>query len=109
MKLFTIRSAWLLAVLLWLGLVAFGYSKLLRYSFTEGGLAQAPRNLPASLAPTPASKRSPMFLALHPRCPCSRATVREMAKILSRAADTVDVTVLVYMPGAPPQHWMQNA
>jgi len=107
-KPFQNRSAWLLGLLLWLGLVAGGYAWLLRYSFAAGKTTAAPLRLPASLAPAEPSTLAHLFLALHPRCPCSRATVRELAKILSRAGQAGDVTVLMYKPAQEPDRWLEG-
>src|SRR5207247_1996224 len=53
--------------------------------------------------------RAQLFVALHPRCPCSRATVRELAKILTRSARASDVTVLMYKPADQPDRWLEGA
>ena len=103
------RSAWLLALLLWLGLIAGGYAWLFRYSFAAGKTSAVPRTIPPSLASAAYSARPQLLLALHPRCPCSRATVRELAKILSRVPDACDVTVLMYHPASATDDWVQGA
>jgi hypothetical protein len=102
------KRIWMLAALIWLGVVGGGYAWLLRYSFAAGQTATTPHRLPASLASLPSSTRAQFFLALHPRCPCSRATVRELAKILSRAPGTMDVTVLAYKPADKPDSWLEG-
>jgi len=109
MRSFLLRPAWLLALLLWLGLIVGGYAWLLRYSFAAGKASASPHTIPSSVASQPPSARPQLFLALHPRCPCSRATLSELAKILSRAPKACDVTVLMYKPAAEPDRWMEGA
>ena len=108
MNLFVSRAAWPLALVLWVGLIAGGYAWLLRYSFGGANTATAPATIPSGLAPTGA-QRPQLFLALHPRCPCSRSTVRELAKILTRAPQASDVTVLMYRPQKESDAWLQGA
>ena len=108
MRSFLRKRAWLVGLLFWLGLVAGGYAWLLRYSFAAGKTTTAPRRIPPSLA-LPASTRMQLFVALHPRCPCSRATVRELAKILNHGARASDVTVLMYKPADQEDSWLEGA
>src|SRR5437867_11128633 len=96
-------------LLLWLGLIVGGYAWLFRYSFAAGKTIAAPSSLPAALATAKPSGRAQLFVALHPRCPCSRATVRELAKILTRSARASDVTVLMYKPADQPDRWLEGA
>jgi len=103
------KRAWLLVLLLWLGLIAAGYGWLLRYGFAPGQMATAPEIVPPSLAASNYVGHAQMFLALHPRCPCSRATVKELAKILSRIPGTINTTVLVYKPAGEEESWLQSS
>ena len=109
MKAFRLTPPWLFGLLVWLGLMAGSYAWLLRYSFAVGKASVAPRTLPASLGlPTPLP-RPQLLLALHPRCPCSRATVSELARILTRAPGGCDVTVFMYKPAGEPDNWLEGA
>jgi len=109
MRSFQLKPAWLLALLLWLGLIVGGYAWLLRYSFAAGEASASPHAIPSSVASQAPSGRAQLFLALHPRCPCSRATLSELANILSRAPKACDVTVLMYTPAGEPDRWREGA
>ena len=109
MKLLRMRFRWPVGLLLWLLLVGIGYAWLLRYDLTAGGALAAPRSIPAWLSGAPDSAGSQLVIALHPRCPCSRATLRELAKILTRAPGTADVTVLMFIPRNAEEEWMEGA
>src|SRR4051812_23804728 len=108
MKGLSVKWTWLLACIGWCGLAAFGYAILLRYSFANGNASPAPRIIPSSLAASSPPGRPQLFVALHPRCPCSRATVRELAKILTRTAFTAQTTVLMYRPEKETDSWMEG-
>lgn len=109
MRDFQLKPAWVLALLLWSGLIAGGYAWLLRYSFAPGRTSVAPRTIPVDLALPPRLRRPQLLLALHPRCPCSRATISELAKVLSRTRDACEVTLLMYKPAGAPDSWIQGA
>jgi hypothetical protein len=109
MKQLSSKPALLMVFCLWLGLIAGGYVWLLRYSFASGKTSVAPRTLPSFLATTTTASRAQLVLSLHPRCPCSLATLRELAKILSRAPNASDVTVLMYKPASAPDSWLEGA
>jgi hypothetical protein len=42
---------------------------------------------------------------VHPRCPCTRASARELAELMARASDRVHATVLVATPVDAPADW----
>jgi len=109
MRSYSSQRVWVIALLIWLSAIALGYSWLFRYSFAAGKTMAAPSTIPESLAPAKPPARAQLFIALHPRCPCSRATVRELARILSRSADASEVTVLMYKPAGEPNGWIEGA
>lgn len=109
MKTHQINIMWLLALLFWMGLGAGGYVWLLRYSFAAGHGGRPPQTIPAALDSPGARGRPQFFLALHPHCPCSRATLKELAKILTQAPHASDVTVLMYAPSNEPDSWSEGA
>jgi hypothetical protein len=45
---------------------------------------------------------------LHPRCPCSSATLTELSRVLARATGNCDVTVAVYSPSSAPPEWSRT-
>ena len=109
MRSFRFRLGVCLMFLLWLGLIAGGYAWSLRYGFATGKALEAPLVLPSSLGLPSPLPRAQLFLALHPHCPCSRATVAELAKIISQTADSRDITVLMYKPASQPDSWLNGS
>jgi hypothetical protein len=108
MRAFQLKPIWVLGILAWLALIAGGYAWLLRYSFASGKTSVAPRTIPVDLNLPSHLAQPQILLALHPRCPCSRATVNELAKILSRVPSASDVTVLMYKPPDEPDSWLEG-
>jgi hypothetical protein len=85
-------------VLLWCAGVGAGVAKLVRYSNTPGVRADAPQHWPAGTSIHPKTGRPVLLVFAHPRCPCSDATIGELALIMAQATDRVDAFVLLYTP-----------
>ena len=78
------------------------------------GLLAAYANNPGKWSPAPAdighsddatSTRYRLYMFLHPRCPCSVASVNELARIMSRCAAQLDATVYFVRPESQPADW----
>jgi len=109
MKALSSNGRWMLAAVAWCAMIAGGYALLFRYSFAVGNASPPPPKIPASLASSSPLSKPQLFLTLHPHCPCSGATVRELAKILTRAPDSSDVTVLMFKPAEKSDEWLEGA
>jgi len=46
---------------------------------------------------------------VHPRCPCSQASINELARLAARCRDRMDLTVLFIEPANRPPDWCQSA
>ena len=88
----------------WLGLMVSGFVFLARYEGAPGRPANAPVHNDRFR-----SDRFSLVMALHPKCPCSRATVGELEKISSRAPQKFSITVLAFKPRSEPETWIQSA
>src|SRR5947209_9261566 len=95
--------------LAWVGAVAAGFVSLWAYEAAPGARGQAPERWPAeSRLPRPAS-RGALVVAIHPRCPCSRATLEELAEVVDRCRGGLDVHVLCYRPPSADPGWAEAA
>jgi hypothetical protein len=88
----------LLVVLGWLAAIGYAFFWLCQYEATPGKHGAAPSDWPAGGPLRLDPDRFTLVLALHSRCPCSRATVQELADILTRHPSQVVVAVLLYCP-----------
>jgi len=93
------QKRWILpAMMIWCLGIAAGSIILLRYSNTPSTPADPPKVWP-SAAPVAASpQRSTLLLFVHPQCPCSRASLGELARIIACCKDQIDTTVLFCVP-----------
>ena len=89
----------------WLGLVALGARSLLHFSNTPGlgnhPLADWPQTAPVLAA----RDRHSLLVFSHPQCPCTRATIGELARIAACCGTKVKVTIFVLQPTAPVDGW----
>lgn len=85
--------------------MAFGARALLKYESTPGrsGLVSA-RWPAASTVPRPPDKPTLLMLA-HPHCPCTRASIGELAQIMAHALGKVNAYVLFVKPDGVAADW----
>ncbi len=88
---------------------AGGIWLLLRYTYAPGVAAIAPQRWPESTGIARRAGHSTLLMFAHPQCPCSRASVAELDRILARAQDApVDPYVLFVAPASAPDSWTES-
>ncbi|MHA3770889.1 RedB protein [Verrucomicrobiota bacterium sgz303538] len=102
MKAYRERLALGIAILLWASAIALGARELWHYSQTPGKLAAAPEMWPAAVHGREEGKPT-LVLFLHPECPCSRATVTELSRVLTRTPQ--DLIVIAYFLQPEDEQW----
>jgi len=90
---------------LWALACAFGLFLLARYASAAGPPADAPSVLPAETNLPLAADRWNLLVFAHPRCPCSRASLSELARLTTRAGDDLRATVVFYQPSDKNASW----
>lgn len=81
---------------------------LARYSTTAGPDAM-PRPLQDAQLPLAADGAHHLLvMAIHPKCPCSRASLGELTRLLSWHPSRLKCVVLVYRPGNSDANWQQT-
>lgn len=92
----------------WLGAAVFGICQLERYA----NRAETPSRPPAAWPDTAALRRSrtepTLVLFLHPKCPCSRATLDELAIALTHAPGRCHVAIVFCVPRSPDKDWLET-
>jgi hypothetical protein len=90
---------------LWLASVGFGMRVLLKYDNTPSRSAEVAESFPAQSALFLASDRPTLVMLAHPRCPCTRASVGELAKIMAELQGKVKAYVLFTKPVGSDAAW----
>ena len=87
-----------LAVSIWAGAVFLGIIALARYSNTAGAQPHF-----SDAADGPDRFRLVMFV--HPRCPCSRASVEELSRLMAACGGKIHGEVYVFHPDDQSDEW----
>lgn len=93
----------------WLLLVGTGFARLLEYEAVPGAEAIAPIDWPANSPISAQDGGFTLVVAIHPRCPCSRASLEELARVLAVSPRPVFVQALVWRPASAPTDWEHGA
>lgn len=95
-------------VLVWALLVVVSFGGLSVYSQTPGEISAPPRDeaLAESTSDSEAAWR--LVMAIHPKCPCTRASLAELEKLLAREPERFRCEVLIYQPDDQPEPWIDT-
>ena len=96
------------AVALWIPAVGYGINTLLRYSTTAGHPAEPPSDWPRFAPIERAAGRSTLVMFAHPQCPCTRASLGELAITLAHGRGRVNAFVFFYRPSVQPGEWAET-
>ena len=94
----------LLAVV-WLVLITSGLALVWRYEATPGRDSGPPSVWPGISRIARATKQPKLIVFAHPKCPCTRATFAELARIQARCADRLDIHVMFVRPSGVAAGW----
>jgi len=108
MKKFSPKLAYGVASLLWLAAVFYGFQSLLQYGAQPGPVTSPQSHWPQKSALHPNTQAYTLVMFLHPQCPCSNATVSELALLLARCRN-VKAKVLFIRPKEFPPNWEKSA
>ncbi len=93
------------AALAWLSAVLAGFVTLHAYEATPGPAGRSPEGWPAGSRLAPATGRADVLMAVHPRCPCTRASLEALAEIVRESPGAGSVRLLAYRPEGSPEGW----
>ncbi len=99
------KSLGLLAALVWLGVTLGGLKWLLDYQSRPGTPAHPPAIWPASSTLVHDPRRATLLLLAHPHCPCTRATLSELERLMGAAGDHVRCEVVFVIPPGRDSTW----
>jgi len=97
-----------LFVFVWVILVGAGVHFMGRYSLTPGTAANPPQNWPEVDELPVRLESATLVMFAHPRCPCTRASVGELARIMSRCQDLVSAYVVFMRYDGTSEDWART-
>ncbi len=90
----------------WLATVVTGTFLLLAYSNAPGKPGSPPENWPQSSQVPHDKERPTLIMFMHPHCPCSRASIGELAEVMAHCQGRVSAHVLFVRPAEMNPDWV---
>ena len=92
-------------LVLWLSVVSGGMAFVWSYNHKPGTAATAPLRWPVDSRVPRTPGRDTLVLLAHPKCPCTRATVEELSRLMANCQGRLNVYVLFVRPKGFPESW----
>ncbi len=94
-----------MALAVWLALVSYGVGFMWHYQGTPGLQGHPPSQWPEDSRIKSIPRLPTLVLAIHPHCPCSRATIGELAILMTHVQGLVNANVLFVKPQGFSEDW----
>lgn len=101
---FILVSAWVS----WALVTALGVGVLWSYKNTPGPGATAPAGWPLDSRIRPDAERATLVMLAHPQCPCTRASIGELDRLMAQAHGRLTAYVLFLKPAGSPDDWEKS-
>jgi len=102
------RLVWILCCVTWLLAACAGAWVLFDYDNTPGRSGEVLSQWPAS-TDIPVPPNQPVLLMFaHPRCPCTRASIGELNRLMAQCGGRVSAHVVFIHPDGLPQEWTHS-
>jgi hypothetical protein len=96
------------AFILWLLLISAGMAALSIYSTTPGREGRPPHRWPSSSSLQRASEASTLVMFVHPKCPCSRSSLSELAILLAHSSGRLHAQIIFLKPSGKNDSWTHS-
>ena len=113
--LFRVDALYAAGLLSWCLALAMGWSMMLAYGYRREAAADVapPSHWPANSQLPHSQGRDCLVLFVHPKCPCSQATVAELEQLLAafharRPDSTLELCVVATIPRTAEDSWAQT-
>jgi hypothetical protein len=102
------RRTFMVAGLAWLAAVSIGLGWMARYENSPGTVRAALKEFPAASVIPREPGTFALLMMIHPHCPCSRASLGELEKVMARCGGRMRAQVLCYKPEGSGDEWAQT-
>ena len=99
------RGASAIGFLLWCGGVVLGWLMLTNYATRPTAAAETAAEWPAEVTLERDPGKATLIIAAHPLCPCTQATVGELAELMALYGESVTTYVLFFEPMDSAEGW----
>ncbi len=98
----------LTATVVWGTGIVEGLRIVSRYSGTPGAAASAPSSWPADTIIARSIDSPTLLFFVHPRCPCTSASLHELERLLPRIGSRVALRIVLVRPPGTTQAWAKS-
>jgi hypothetical protein len=102
------RSRIVWAVVAWALALGLGLIAMARYESTPGAAATAPRTWPISSSLIRPDDQPTLVMFVHPRCPCTRASIAQLTEVMASAHQPAAVHVVFCTPPHAESSWYES-
>lgn len=92
-------------IVLWLFAIGVGLRFVLAYENSPGTVGGVPEVWPAASRVQRSPKLPTLVMMVHPQCPCSRASIGELALLMAESQERVNANVVFVRPSEFPEEW----
>lgn len=92
----------------WLAIILTGLAAVARYESRPGEAGLAPEHWPNNVGLLAGSERARLVMFTHPHCPCARASLAELERLLCRLRDRPLVAIVFIRPPGTAEHWAET-
>ncbi|MDB5390126.1 MAG: hypothetical protein JWM11_5772 [Planctomycetaceae bacterium] len=85
-------------ILIWTAAICCGMAILSDYGATSGVIGQTAEKWPADSTLQRIADEPTLLMFVHPQCPCTRASIGELALLMASGPQTLQARVLVFAP-----------
>jgi len=96
------------AAVAWLTVTLSGTWLMLAYANAPGAPGTAPAQWPAASGVPHSPARPTIVMFVHPHCPCSRASVGELALLMAHEGEKADARVIFLIPAGLDSDWVKT-
>jgi hypothetical protein len=93
---------------LWFLAAGAGIAMIANYQYVPGTAGPAPEVWPAGTHIARYRDRATLLMFVHPRCPCTRASLEELNRLLAKCSGRAVVDVLFFRPRGLPEDWART-
>jgi len=102
------KSFMLLLTSIWLGAVSFGVGFLTEYEYTPGKATSIPSEWPLQSKLQRTAGQPTLVMFAHPDCPCTRASIGELAVLMTHCQNRVKAYVVFLYPKGSSDNWLHT-
>lgn len=108
MSFFKTKLAVLLLIIFWLTAVGYGYTAIIHYGLKPSSHQLQLQTWPSESKLRLDPKLNTMLVFVHPKCPCSRATLAELDRLLLSSNNRLKVITVFIKPEPKDDKWLQT-